>query len=105
MIGSTPQNFREVLDQVHSPQHNNSSDFWGFLDQCEKDSEKCDKIPMVIFKQDRQPTLAIIPNHVQTNMLQPYIEIQKQEDPFTLRVYRIYKLEELLSDYDSLWFN
>ena len=108
----TPSNFKYCIEckkgynkeNLYSL-YNYSSDFWGFLDQCEKDSKKCDKIPMVIYKQDRQPTLAIIPNHVQTNILQPYIEIQKQEDPFTLRVYRIYKLEELLDDYDSLWFN
>lgn len=60
---------------------------------------------MVIFKQDRQPTLAIVPSHVQTNKLQQYIEIQKQEDAFNLRVYRIYKLDDLLEDYDSLWFS
>ena len=108
----TPQNFNYCIEckkgynkeNLYSL-YNYSSDLWGFLDQCLKDSEKCDKIPMVIFKQDRQPTLAIVPSHVQTNKLQQYIEIQKQEDAFTLRVYRIYKLDDLLEDYDSLWFN
>ena len=108
----TPENFKYCIEckkgynkeNLYSL-YNYSSAFWGFLDQCLKDSEKCDKIPMVIFKQDRQPTLAVVPNHVQTNKLQPYIEIQKQEDAFTLRVYRIYKLDDLLEDYDSLWFS
>ena len=108
----TPQNFKYCIEckkgynkeNLYSL-YNYSSDFWGFLDQCLKDSDKCDKIPMVIFKQDRQPTLAIVPSHVQTNKLQQYIEIQKQEDAFTLRVYRIYKLDDLLEDYDSLWMN
>ena len=108
----TPENFKYCIEckkgynkeNLYSL-YNYSSPFWGFLDQCLKDSDKCDKIPMVIFKQDRQPTLAIVPNYVKVNMLQPYIEIQKQEDPFTLRVYRIYKLEDLLEDYDSLWFS
>ena len=107
----TPQNFKYCIEckkgynkeNLYSL-YNYSSDFWGFLDQCLKDSKKCDKIPMVIYKQDRQPTLAIVPNYVKVNMLQQYIEIQKQEDPFTLRVYRIYKLDDLLSDYDSMWF-
>ena len=107
----TPQNFKYCIEckkgynkeNLYSL-YNYSSDFWGFLDQCLKDSEKCGKIPMVIYKQDRQPTLAIIPNHVQTSMLQQYIEIHKQEDPFTLRVYRIYKLEDLLKDHDTMWF-
>ena len=108
----TPQNFKYCIEckkgynkeNLYSL-YNYSSDLWGFLDQCLKDSEKCDKIPMVIFKQDRQPTLAIVPSHVQTNKLQQYIEIQKQEDAFNLRVYRIYKLDDLLEDYDSLWFS
>ena len=108
----TPQNFKYCIEckkgynkeNLYSL-YNYSSPFWGFLDQCLKDSDKCDKIPMVIFKQDRQPTLAIVPSHVQTNKLQQYIEIQKQEDAFTLRVYRIYKLDDLLEDYDSLWMN
>jgi len=108
----TPENFKYCIEckkgynkeNLYSL-YNYSSPFWGFLDQCLKDSDKCDKIPMVIFKQDRQPTLAVVPSHVQTNKLQPYIEIQKQEDPFTLRVYRIYKLDDLLEDYDSLWFS
>ena len=108
----TPENFKYCIEckkgynkeNLYSL-YNYSSDFWGFLDQCLKDSDKCDKIPMVIFKQDRQPTLAIVPSHVQTNKLQQYIEIQKQEDAFNLRVYRIYKLDDLLEDYDSLWFN
>ena len=108
----TPQNFKYCIEckkgynnQNLYSLYNYSSEFWGFLDQCQKDSEKCDRIPMVIFKQDRQPTLAIIPNHVPTNKLQPYIEIFKEEPPMTRRVYRIYKIEDLLDDYDSFWVN
>ena len=108
----TPQNFNYCIEckkgynnQNLYSLYNYSSEFWGFLDQCQKDSEKCDRIPMVIFKQDRQPTLPIIPNHVPTNKLQPYIEIFKEEPPMTRRVYRIYKFEDLLDDYDSFWVN
>ena len=108
----TPENFKYCIEckkgynnQNLYSLYNYSSDLWGFLDQCLKDSEKCDRIPMVIFKQDRQPTLAIIPNHVPTNKLQPYIEIFKEEPPMTRRVYRIYKFEDLLDDYDSFWVN
>ena len=106
----TPQNFKYCIEckkgynnQNLYSLYNYSSEFWGFLDQCQKDSDKCDRIPMVIFKQDRQPTLAIIPNHVQTNKLQQYIEIYKEEPPMSRRVYRIYKFEDLLDDYDSFW--
>ncbi len=108
----TPQNFKYCIEckkgynnQNLYSLYNYSSEFWGFLDQCQKDSEKCDRIPMVIFKQDRQPTLAIIPNHVPTNKLQPYIEIFKEEPPMTKRIYRIYKFDDLLDDYDSFWVN
>ena len=108
----TPQNFKYCIEckkgynnQNLYSLYNYSSEFWGFLDQCQKDSEKCDRIPMVIFKQDRHPTLAIIPNHVPTNKLQPYIEIFKEEPPMTKRIYRIYKFDDLLDDYDSFWVN
>ena len=36
-----------------------SSQLWNFIEQCEKDSNKCGKEPMVLFQQDRQPILAI----------------------------------------------
>jgi hypothetical protein len=107
----TPQNFRYCIEckKGYNSQnlyslYNYSSEFWGFIEQCEKDSEKCQKIPMVIFKQDRQPTLAIIPNYVQTSKLQPYIEIHKRSG-FTYMTYRIYKLEDLLDDWDATWMD
>ena len=37
-----------------------SSQLWKFIQQCEKDSIKCNKEPMVLFQQDRQPILAIL---------------------------------------------
>ena len=108
----TPQNFKYCIEckkgynnlNLYSL-YNYSSEWWSFLEQCQKDSKKCDKIPLVIFKQDRQPTLAIVPSHVQTNKLQQYIEIFKEEPPMTKRVYRIYKFEDLLDDYDSFWIS
>jgi hypothetical protein len=84
--------------------YNYSSDLWGFLDQCEKDSDKCDKIPMVIFKQDRHPTLAIVPDSVKPINPFPYIEIHKRQG-FYKASYRIYKFDQLLKDLDSIWFD
>jgi Holliday junction resolvase len=108
----TPTNFKYCIEckkgynnQNLYSLYNYSSDFWGFINQCEKDSSKCDKIPMIIFKQDRQPTLAIVPNYVQTNKFQTYIEIYKEEPPMSKSSYRIYKFDELLEDHDSLWFH
>ena len=67
----TPMNFKYCIEckkgynkeNLYSL-YNYSSDFWKFVDQCEKDSEKCQKIPMVIFKQDRQKILAIVPYNI-----------------------------------------
>lgn len=82
---------------------NYSSDFWGFVNQCQKDSEKCSKLPLVIFKQDRQPTLAIIlsqnssqPEPTKT----PYFEINQN------RVfYKVCLFDELLKEPDSFWIS
>ena len=79
--------------------YNYSSEIWKFLDQCEKDSEKCSKIPMVIFKQDRHPILAIVPieNSFGTKPLK-YIDIHNK------KTYRVYLFEEILKCWDSMWF-
>jgi len=100
----TPQNFKYCIEckkgynkeNLYSL-YNYSSDFWKFIDQCEKDSEKCQKIPMVIFKQDRQQTLTIVPYNIlyQSNK---YIEIHKEE-----KIYRIYLLEDILKEPDYAW--
>ena len=37
-----------------------SSQLYKFIKQCEKDSKKCSKEPMLLIQQDRQPILAII---------------------------------------------
>ena len=105
----TPQNFKYCIEckkgynkeNLYSL-YNYSSDFWGFIDQCEKDSQKCCKIPMVLFKQDRHPTLAIVPAyiHYHTNPIK-YIEIIKTD----LIKYKIYLLEDLLKESDFCWLD
>ena len=79
--------------------YNYSSGIWNFLEQCEKDSEKCSKIPMVIFKQDRQPTLAIVPSNIPFEESIKYIDIHKN------KTYRIYLFDELIKCWDSMWFD
>ena len=79
--------------------YNYSSDIWKFIEQCEKDSEKCSRIPLVIFKQDRQPTLAIVPTTVVTTEDIKYIEIHNRKQ------YRVYLFEEFLTCWDSMWFD
>jgi len=77
--------------------YNHSSDTWNFIEQCQKDSDKCDKIPMVIFKQDRHPTLAIVPSNIPYQATN-FIEIYKES-----KVYRVYLFDDLLKEADSCW--
>ena len=62
-----PKNFKYCIEckkgynkQAVASLFNNRSDFWIFMKKCEKAARACKKLPMLIFKQDRQPTLAII---------------------------------------------
>jgi hypothetical protein len=79
--------------------YNYSSEFWKFIEQSEKDAEKCSKLPMVIFKQDRQPVLAIIPKAIAFEENIKYIEIHKN------KTYRVYLFDELVKCWDSMWFD
>jgi Holliday junction resolvase len=102
----TPMNFKYCIEckkgynkeNLYSL-YNYSSDFWKFVEQCEKDSEKCQKIPMVIFKQDRQKTLAIVPYNI-IYKSNNYIEIHKEE-----KRYKIYLFDDLLKEDDYLWID
>jgi Holliday junction resolvase len=102
----TPQKFKYCIEckkgynnlNLYSL-YNYSSEFWKFIEQCEKDSKKCNKIPMVIFKQDRQPTLVIIPQEVTVPEPIKYIDIHKN------KTYRVYLFEEIIKCWDSMWFD
>ena len=106
----TPQNFRYCIEckKGYNNQNlyslfNKSSEFWKFIEQCQKDSDKCDKLPMVIFKQDRQPTLLIIPHHVELGQSQYYIQIENID---TQSKYKVYLFEEVLkAEPDHFWID
>ena len=106
----TPQNFRYCIEckKGYNNQNlyslfNKSSEFWKFIEQCQKDSNKCNKLPMVIFKQDRQPTLLIIPDYVRMSKDYHYILI---EDVETLNKYKVYMFDEVLkAEEDSFWMS
>ena len=100
----TPKNFKYCIEckkgynkeSLYSLM-NYSSDFWNFIDQCQKDSDRANKSPLIIFKQDRQPTLAIVPydaGYTSSN----YIELKRET-----RTYRMYLFDEILNEQDSLW--
>ena len=106
----TPQNFRYCIEckkgynnQNLYSLYNDSSEFWKFIEQCHKDSKKCGKLPMVIFKQDRQPTLLIIPHYVRVNKEYHYIQI---EDIKTQDKYKIYLFDEIIkAEPDQFWIH
>jgi len=100
----TPKNFKYCIEckKGYNKESlysllNYSSEFWNFIDQCQKDSDKAKKSPLIIFKQDRQPTLAIVPydaGYKSNN----YIEIKREA-----RVYRMYLFDEILTEDDCYW--
>ena len=101
----TPQKFKFCIEckkgynnQNLYSLYNYSSEIWKFIAQSEKDSKKCGLTPMVVFKQDRQPTLAIIPQAVAVTGDIKYIEIHNNKH------YRVYLFEELIKCWDSMWF-
>ena len=102
----TPEKFKFCIECKKGYNHlnlyslyNYRSDIWNFLEQCEKDSEKCSKLPMVIFKQDRQPTLAILPSNI------PFEEHLKDIEIHKNKTYKVYLFDELIKCWDSMWFD
>jgi Holliday junction resolvase len=103
----TPQNFKFCIeckkgynDESIYSLYNYSSNFWGFIDQCQKDADKCGKFPMLIFKQDRQKTLAVIPSNISILNTNKYIEIHKDNI-----YYKIYLFDDLLKEEDIIWLD
>jgi len=87
--GYNKENIYSLLD--------NSSALWGFINQCEKDSQKCDKLPLVLFQQDRRPILAITWGNIFDAYI-PHITIGSGIE------YAIYKLDDLLASNQAKWF-
>jgi len=91
--------------------YNNSSDVWDFLRQCEKDSIKCQRVPMMILKQDRKPALAFIPQYEAENEAKikicglSYTSIVYRKDKYSHgEKWNIYKFADLLELGDDKWF-
>ena len=78
---------------------NKRSELWKFIDQCEKDSKKCSKEPLVIFQQDRQKILAIVRSNTLNNNIKK-IDIHRTGNK-EYNDYSIYLFEELLQDEDT----
>jgi hypothetical protein len=102
----TPRNFKYCIECVKGYNKeslnsllNNSSELWNFIEQCQKDSDKANKLPLIIFKQDRQPTLAVVPYDVGYKS-NNYVELHKED-----KYYRMYLFDEILDESDTIWLH
>jgi len=78
--------------------YNYSSDLWEFINQCEKDSQSCDKLPLIIYQQDRQKPLAITRKGTFPDYIQ-HIDFTNEEK----EKYCMYLLDDLLN-LEHYWF-
>ena len=99
----TPKNFRFCIECKKGYNKENiyslldySSDLWGFVEQCEKDSEKSLKLPLILYQQDRKDILAITRADVFPAALNR-IRIYKEKD------YEIFRFKDLLSSPEISW--
>ena len=108
----TPLNFKFCIeckkgynDQTIYSLIDYNSKIWQFIEQCEKDAKKMNKVPMIIYKQDRRDTLVITNYNMFTTNI-PSITIFKdnKEKILYTDTYSIYKLKEVLKDYKANWF-
>jgi len=80
--------------------YNDSSKFWGFIKQCRKDADKCGLLPLLIFKQDYRPILAIIPSGIYLSVAQGTLEIRSPEGDYVICMF-----DELLKEPDSFFLS
>ena len=108
----TPLNFKFCIeckkgynDQTIFSLLDYNSKIWQFIEQCEKDAKKMNKVPMIIYKQDRKDILVITYKDMFTTMI-PSITIFKDDvERLTNINYSIYKLKDIIADYREKWFN
>ena len=100
----TPQDFRFCIECKKGYNQINlyslldySSKLWEFVDQCQKDSDKCGREPLVIFKQDRQRALAIVDYNIIVDSNNIVLEKDKKK-------YRIYYLDDIIKQDRWFWF-
>ena len=100
----TPKDFKFCIECKKGYNNENiyslldySSDLWGFIAQCEKDSEKSCKMPLILYQQDRRPILAITRSNSFDQSI-PHISIKKD------LAYDIYKLDAIIQEPTVNWF-
>lgn len=98
----TPQNFKYIIEckkgynkiNINSI-FNNSSEFWEFIKQSERDSQVSGKPSLIIYQQDRQPALIISKKDLFCIF----------PDTITFQCYQINLLENILTLPDAFFFN
>lgn len=109
----TPENFRYCIEckkgynniNLYSL-YNNSSEIWDFLNQCQKDSRKSKKLPMMILKQDRKPILAFVPEYQANKIIKgvSFLSVSYKKDKFTSGDnWNIYEFAKLLELEEKVW--
>ena len=100
----TPQDFRFCIECKKGYNQINlyslldySSKLWEFVDQCQKDSDKCGREPLIIFKQDRQRALAIVDYNINIDTNNIVLEKDKKK-------YRVYYLDDIINQDHWFWF-
>lgn len=101
----TPQEFKYTLELKKGYNdvslynlYDYSSTFWNFWAQAEKDAGKSRKAPMLIFKQDRKPTLAMV--HASAGFTSTkFIQLHKDDE-----LLNLYFFDDILQEDTSLWF-
>tara|TARA_R110002020_G_C16178785_1_gene764639 strand:- start:211 stop:747 length:537 start_codon:yes stop_codon:yes gene_type:complete len=107
----TPQNFKFCIeckkgynDQTIYSLLDYNSKVWEFVEQCEKDAKKLNKVPMIIYKQDRRDILVITYKDMFSTLI-PSITIFKDSiETLTAHTYSIYKLKDIIAEHRGKWF-
>ena len=81
-----------------------NSKIWQFVEQCEKDAKKMNKVPMIIYKQDRKDILVITYKDMFTTMIPSITIFKDNKQTLTSDTYSIYKLKDIINDYKNKWF-
>ena len=107
----TPLNFKFCIeckkgynDQTIYSLLDYNSKIWQFIEQSEKDAKKLNKMPMIIYKQDRKDILVITYKDMFTTMIPSITIFKDNKETLTPNTYSIYKLNDIIVDHKKKWF-
>ena len=81
-----------------------NSKIWDFIEQSEKDATKMNKVPLIIYQQDRKDILVITYKDMFTTMIPSITLYKDNKEVLTVNTYSIYKLKDVIKDNRSNWF-